>query len=175
MRSLPALILYRANKPIQQINGLVSSDKIHQLLRFDAGSNTTTNDSRTEAAAEIIAIAQLKQKIKSGDIDAALNFYCQLNRDIKYQSSLQQIKSLLDLIVDSKKQLKNLSLKVDTYAAYSLFNQCLISSGLDLLLQLPVQLPAQSDINRQLYVKAMNTLSDKQLAKYYRQQLCYFD
>ncbi|OUS38670.1 hypothetical protein A9R00_10295 [Oleispira antarctica] len=171
LRSLPALILYRANAPIQQVNGLVSSDKIHQLLRFNGGSDAATSDSTTETTAELIAISQLTQKIQSGNIDEALSFYCQLNRKIKYQSNLQQIKSLIDLILDSKKQLQKLSPKDDLFAVYNLFSQALVSSGLNLLLQLP----AQSSINRQLYVKGINTLTDKQQAKHYRQQLGYFN
>ena len=59
------------------------------------------------------------------------------------------------------------------------FSQSLIAQGLDLLLQLAVQLPiqppVQESINRQLYVKGMNTLTDKQQAKHYRQQLGSFD
>lgn len=176
LRSLPALILYHANKPIQQINGLVSSDKIHQLLTFD---KTCSSETRVETSAEIraeeIAIDQLKQKIQNGSVDEALTFYNQLNHDIKYQSHLQQIKSLIDLILDSKKQLKKLSPKDDVYEVYNLFSQSLIAQGLDLLLQLAAQLPVppsvKESINCQLYVKGINTLTDKQQAKYYRQQL----
>ena len=83
LRSLPALILYRANKPIKQINGLVGSDKIHQLLKFNKGSNTNDSESNngenscegsTGITAEVLVIEQLKQKIQSGNINEALCF-----------------------------------------------------------------------------------------------------
>jgi thioredoxin-like negative regulator of GroEL len=178
LRSLPAILLFESGKVTQQLNGLVTTDKIHQLLcayrnRMGMAQNLGLVSSKLNPQVELIK--QINEMITEGKVEEAMAFYQSLGTDVKYQSNLQQIKSLLDLLKESQQQLNNLPMSASLYPVYQLFKQLNIESGLDLLLQISEQeLPSQGTNNRQLYVKGLNTLTDKKSAKKYRQQFCYF-
>lgn len=173
LRSLPAILLFENGKVTQQLNGLVTTDKIHQLLRAypnDSGVEQREDSDTDKENLQIRVVKTIHSMIESGAIDEAMKFYLGLAADIKYQSNLQQVKSLLDLLKESQQGLENELMSAELYPVYQLFIKLEIDQGLDLLLQLP----QQRSFNRQLYVRGLNTLTDKHLAKHYRQQLSYF-
>ncbi|MBL4797961.1 MAG: thioredoxin family protein [Oleispira sp.] len=170
LRSLPAILLFEEGKVVQQLNGLVTTDKIHQLLRaYPSGDSLEQGADTEKENLQLKAVKKIHSLIAVGDVAEATRFYQGLGADIKYQSNLQQVKSLLDLVTESQQELNAILANAELYPVYQLFTQLKIDQGLDLLLQLS----KQGTFNRQLYIRGLNTLMDKHSAKHYRQQLSY--
>lgn len=183
IRSLPAILLFENGKVIRQLNGLVTTDKIQQLLNAylkKIGAEKSAGAKGDVIMEQAAALRIIKSIIAEGGVEEALNFYQGLEADVKYQSSLQQSKSLLDLLKESKHQIERISKKDELYSVYQLFKQLRIEQGLDLLLRSQEQssqeqLPhKETGRKRQLYVKGLNTLTNKEIAKKYRKQLNFF-
>ena len=184
LRSLPAIILFEHGKVIRQLNGLVTTDKIKQLLDAypkERGAEQDIDVKGDMKMEQEAALKIIKNMIAESCIEEALVFYQRLEPNIKYQSSLQQKKSLLDLLKESQYQVEHLSESNELYSVYQLFKQLRIEQGLDLLLssqEQPLQEPLshkEMGRKRQLYIKGLNTLANKENAKKYRLQLNFFE
>ena len=172
LRSLPAILLFEEGKVVQQLNGLVTTDKIHQLLRAYPNSRGLKQGASPDAEKknlQLNVVKKIHSMLAVGKVAEAARFYQGLDADIKYQSNLQQVKSLLDLVTESQHELAGMLVNAELYSVYQLFSQLKIDQGLDLLLQLS----KEGAFNRQLYIRGLNTLMDKHSAKHYRQQLNY--
>lgn len=163
--SLPSLFLCYQGRIINSAAGLLDSKALNALF-----APLTINEEPLEFnEKQAEAIDTMVTLLHSCSIEEAQNYYKSLIPEVRFSAHVQQTKSLLDLVSNSIDKLAINECTDDRLlAVYKQFSILNIEQGLKLIAESSLLVDEEG---RKIYVQAINTLTDRQLANKYRRLL----
>jgi len=165
IQSLPTLLLVHKGELLGKLSGLVETNTIITLFNkclVGKVADIAKEEPETQAVAEISIL------LKSQQLNFAHALFESLDNNIKYQPSLQQAKSLIDLVQYCSTNLTDLT-QQELHEVYREVIKLDLTLALDILVsKFNLNLKEEA---RALYIRTLNCLTDKTLATQYRKQL----
>lgn len=161
---LPTVLLCHKGRVIRSITGLVDKKTLDQLFALLKETQRSQQGALVE---EDKVIQGIKDELLQQGVLASQNYYHNLPAQLRYNPRVQQAKSLIDLVELSEQYLSQIEQgPLDQVCHY--FVNLEVAEGLELMVlhQLWLQVGV-----RDLYILAVNTLTDRKLATRYRQLL----
>jgi len=155
VRALPAFIKISEGGIKAQQAGMLTLKQLQALFADQMPDNKIDEAKR-----------KLQQLLIDLKVEQALVFYDQLEREIKYSSSMQKLKSQCDLIAGARASLRKIK-ESKFHAMLKAFSSGQFEAGLDIIVS--------EDLNnaelRQWYVHGINCIEQSDVAAIYRRKL----